>query len=48
MQVFSAFQDALAMLGKALAANGVQAVHLRGNREVFIFRRMTISRHFFP
>lgn len=31
--VFSAFQDALTMLGKALAANGVQAVHLKGNRE---------------
>ncbi len=31
--VFSAFQDALAMLAKGLAANGVGSVHLRGNRE---------------
>ncbi len=36
--VFSAFQDALTMLGKALAANGVQAVHLRGNREVLLYQ----------
>jgi hypothetical protein len=32
--VFSAFPDALGMLGKALAANGVQAAQLKGNREV--------------
>lgn len=32
--VFSAFPDALAMLAKALAANNVQAVQLKGNREV--------------
>ena len=32
--VFSAFPDALSMLAKALAANGVQAAQLKGNREV--------------